>query len=85
MPAYDYGCPNCGVFEAKTSLEDRDNVLCGCGRPAKRLSHYERVQFGPARETTRRSLCPDYPINDEVRKTWDENGVRPVGDKYRWL
>lgn len=39
MPLYDYQCPNCGVFTAARSINNRDQpTRCDdCGKPAIRL------------------------------------------------
>jgi len=86
MPSYDYDCLTCGIAERRVPYSRRDEQDCGrCGRRMKRLPHYGSVTLDcPESFTTvHRSTVPDYPINDEVRKTWDECGV--TGRGGRWV
>ena len=50
MPIYDYEvCKNCGRItdERRLPMEERDNQVCVCGEPIKRLITFEGSVWAP--------------------------------------
>jgi len=78
---YQYECEDCGVFEREAWCEDRDKVVCACGKQPKRL--LSAFQFNiPAGASDGRPLA--MPQNAEERATWERDGVVPAGGS-RWV